>query len=722
MHKSSIIKKQYLNTVNNNTNNQNKIVNKLANPSSLRESNPSHSKNKISIRSNKVNMYPTKKENFRQNNNQSLIENKPKELKIYEKLKLTNRMYNYKQTDISISKDLDISKLTEKNLKINKTQVRDYQRKPNNFTNHNTSNINSLNVTKDNIRTRNIPKYKINSQESFNKIKLIGKERKINQEPHLTVATKNIIKIVPKSHHPPMESNEEKILIEKSSNITLNRLKNQVNTSLEKPPPKKDYKFISNMFSNPENTKDKKDISDLTRHKSLNFRKTSNDLTKSNILSKSIAVTSNTKVKTNNNLNRSSINTNKNNVVSEDKSLKKEEIKKVATNFARSNNQTFNRKSISTINDIKANTINANHKSQMNTNLRTQVNTNLATNKQNLNAKTLQPKNSVKSMNSHRPIAAKNSEKQETRVQYIHTIQNKPKPMNFNRLKPPKHVKTKSSIQKKEIKHSHDQINVSNLNLSSINKNNSNVKLKKNYSEINKFPIIKNDNNLLFLRNSFQKYNNPLSNRSINKFSQQSLNMKQLEDQMNKLCDSSIDSFSLIHEKSELNSLTASHNKMSSVGNNSDANKTFRNISKDDLDNLAFSDDQIEKEKEEEDVKNLNYNYYDANEEILDDYLAYNAEEQLEEQQEEPEQDDSGVLTVDQVKDIIVYFNFDDVDVEDESLFYVGDYRDFQMDSKQNYLDFFFNKKLQTDEEFNISPSTKDSISYRNSNFPVLTK
>ena len=113
--------------------------------------------------------------------------------------------------------------------------------------------------------------------------------------------------------------------------------------------------------------------------------------------------------------------------------------------------------------------------------------------------------------------------------------------------------------------------------------------------------------------------------------------MKQLEDQMNKLCDSSIDSFSLIHEKSELNSLTASHNKMSSVGNNSDANKTFRNISKDDLDNLAFSDDQIEKEKDEEDVKNLNYNYYDANEEILDDYLAYNAEEQLEEQQQQQE-------------------------------------------------------------------------------------
>ena len=266
MHKSSIIKKQNLNTVNNNnTNNQNKIVNKLANSSSLRESNPSHFKNKISISSNKVNkvgLYPTKKENFRQSNNQSLIENKPKDLKIYEKLKLTNRMYNNKQTDISISKDLDISKLTEKNLKINKTQVRDYQRKPNNFTNHNTNNINSLNVTKDNIRTRNIPKYKINSQESINKIKLIGKERKINQEPHLTVATKNIIKIVSKSHHPPMETNEEKILIKKSSNLTLNRLKNQVNTSLEKPPPKKDYKFISNMFSNPENTKDEKDISD----------------------------------------------------------------------------------------------------------------------------------------------------------------------------------------------------------------------------------------------------------------------------------------------------------------------------------------------------------------------------------------------------------------------------------------------------------------------------
>ena len=727
MYKSSIIKNQNPNTVNNNTNNKDKIVNKLKNPSSVRESTQSNFKNKVNITSNKLAMYPTKKVNFKQNNNESFIEKKPKDLKIYEKLKFTNRKYYYKQTDKSMSKDLDTSKLTEKNLKINKTQVREYNRKYNNLANNYTNNINSLNVTKENIttRTRNIRNFKINHRESNNKTKSIGKDKKINQEPHLTVATKNIIKIIPKSHHPTKETSEDKILIKKSSN--LNRLKNQVNTSLEKPPPKKDYKFISNMFSNPENNKDKKDIMELARHKSVNLRKKSYDLTKSNILSKSIAVTSNTKAKTNYDLNKSSINTNKKNVVNLNQSHNQEELKKNATNFAKSNNRTFNKKSIGTTNDMKTNTINTNHKLQINTNLKTQLNTNLATNKINLNNKTLQAKNSVKSMYSQKPVP-KNSEKQENRVQYIHTIQNKPKPVNFNRLKPLKHVKTKSSIQKKEIKHSHDQINVSNLNLSGINKNNSNVKLKKNYSEINKFSVSKNENNLLFFRNSFQQYNNSLSNRTINKFSQQYLNMKQLEDQMNKLCDSSLDSFSLIHEKSELNSMTASHNKMSSVGNKSDPNRTNRNISQDELDNLAFSDGQIEKEKNDDDLNNSNYNYFDAHEEILDDYMAYNAEEQPEvhaedqDQEQEQEQDDSGILTVDQVKDIIVYFNFDDVDVEDESLFYIGDYRDFQIDTKRNYLDFFFNKKIQTDDVFNISPSTKDSISFMNRNFLLSTK
>jgi len=727
MYKSSIIKNQNPNTVNNNTNNKDKIVNKLKNPSSVRESTQSNFKNKVNITSNKLAMYPTKKVNFKQNNNESFIEKKPKDLKIYEKLKFTNRKYYYKQTDKSMSKDLDTSKLTEKNLKINKTQVREYNRKYNNLANNYTNNINSLNVTKENIttRTRNIRNFKINHRESNNKTKSIGKDKKINQEPHLTVATKNIIKIIPKSHHPTKETSEDKILIKKSSN--LNRLKNQVNTSLEKPPPKKDYKFISNMFSNPENNKDKKDIMELARHKSVNLRKKSYDLTKSNILSKSIAVTSNTKAKTNYDLNKSSINTNKKNVVNLNQSHNQEELKKNATNFAKSNNRTFNKKSIGTTNDMKTNTINTNHKLQINTNLKTQLNTNLATNKINLNNKTLQAKNSVKSMYSQKPVP-KNSEKQENRVQYIHTIQNKPKPVNFNRLKPLKHVKTKSSIQKKEIKHSHDQINVSNLNLSGINKNNSNVKLKKNYSEINKFSVSKNENNLLFFRNSFQQYNNSLSNRTINKFSQQYLNMKQLEDQMNKLCDSSLDSFSLIHEKSELNSMTASHNKMSSVGNKSDPNRTNRNISQDEFDNLAFSDGQIEKEKNDDDLNNSNYNYFDAHEEILDDYMAYNAEEQPEvhaedqDQEQEQEQDDSGILTVDQVKDIIVYFNFDDVDVEDESLFYIGDYRDFQIDTKRNYLDFFFNKKIQTDDVFNISPSTKDSISFMNRNFLLSTK
>jgi hypothetical protein len=246
--------------------------------------------------------------------------------------------------------------------------------------------------------------------------------------------------------------------------------------------------------------------------------------------------------------------------------------------------------------------------------------------------------------------------------------------------------------------------------------------LKKNFSEVHQYK------NLLL---------NNLNHPHIDLFS----NSKRIQHELNNtISNASLGSFSLIHEKSEMNSNTKQAD--SSKSNSHIKSKLKSKSNSKEINVLEFVDIENLLEMEENKKKNpeaeieTDKGFYNNNDEnggedknVEEYYYDEQAEENVEEFcNEEPEQEDAedeGVLTVDQVKDIIVYFDFDELDVEDQCLFYENDYKEFEFYQKYKYIKYFFNKKsvpMQNDDTSDVSPSTKDSSSYRQTLIPLITK
>lgn len=92
---------------------------------------------------------------------------------------------------------------------------------------------------------------------------------------------------------------------------------------------------------------------------------------------------------------------------------------------------------------------------------------------------------------------------------------------------------------------------------------------------------------------------------------------------------------------------------------------------------------------------------------------------------EECDKNESGVLTFDEVKDIIVYFHFRDFDAKDKHVFGKNDYENFNKRKKQAYMNHFFNFHHEgatiNVPDINKSYSTKDSSSNKK-NFNSVIK
>lgn len=84
---------------------------------------------------------------------------------------------------------------------------------------------------------------------------------------------------------------------------------------------------------------------------------------------------------------------------------------------------------------------------------------------------------------------------------------------------------------------------------------------------------------------------------------------------------------------------------------------------------------------------------------------------------EDEEEDTSGVLAYDEVKDIIIYYDFSDIKSNESNLFYSNDYEEYQKEEKDFYLQYFgFNTKNNETK----SPSTNASSKTKTNYVPVI--
>lgn len=82
------------------------------------------------------------------------------------------------------------------------------------------------------------------------------------------------------------------------------------------------------------------------------------------------------------------------------------------------------------------------------------------------------------------------------------------------------------------------------------------------------------------------------------------------------------------------------------------------------------------------------------------------------------DKDESGVLTYDEVRDIIVYNDFNNIEQKDRHLFYKNDYQNFMMVGQYKYAKALFNN--QTKDSADKSGSTKDSSSNKKAHVTVI--
>jgi hypothetical protein len=79
----------------------------------------------------------------------------------------------------------------------------------------------------------------------------------------------------------------------------------------------------------------------------------------------------------------------------------------------------------------------------------------------------------------------------------------------------------------------------------------------------------------------------------------------------------------------------------------------------------------------------------------------------------EDKTNESGVLTFDEVKDIIVYYHFKDVNINERNIFFKNDVEIFNQENRMKYMNLFFNNQSEVGAviDNNKSYSTKDSSS-----------
>ena len=129
---------------------------------------------------------------------------------------------------------------------------------------------------------------------------------------------------------------------------------------------------------------------------------------------------------------------------------------------------------------------------------------------------------------------------------------------------------------------------------------------------------------------------------------------------------------------------------------------------------------------------NQTFDNDDDDEFVSSNRFGNNLDDDFEDDDDE-EEEDSGVLAYDDVKDIIVYFDMENIDYKDKWLFYKGDYQVFNSDNKGKYMKMWFDKEEGKDgknwysgkdkksmSKESKSPSTNDSNTTKNNYISVI--
>ena len=127
-----------------------------------------------------------------------------------------------------------------------------------------------------------------------------------------------------------------------------------------------------------------------------------------------------------------------------------------------------------------------------------------------------------------------------------------------------------------------------------------------------------------------------------------------------------------------------------------------------------------------------NQTFEDDDEFVSSNRFGNNLDDDFEDDDED-EEEDSGVLAYDDVKDIIVYFDMENVESKDKWLFYKGDYQVFNCENKGKYMKMWFDKEegkecknwysgkdKKSMSKESKSPSTNDSNTTKNNYISVI--
>ena len=123
---------------------------------------------------------------------------------------------------------------------------------------------------------------------------------------------------------------------------------------------------------------------------------------------------------------------------------------------------------------------------------------------------------------------------------------------------------------------------------------------------------------------------------------------------------------------------------------------------------------------------NDNNNYIDKKEEIIDDFNIKStktnddifSEDNDKKIEETSMEEDSGILSMNEIEDIIIYNNMKDINKEDNYLFEKNDYNIFLSEKKEKFYSYFFDKNNYNKDEDKIMKiySEKNGIKKKKEN------
>ena len=276
-------------------------------------------------------------------------------------------------------------------------------------------------------------------------------------------------------------------------------------------------------------------------------------------------------------------------------------------------------------------------------------------------------------------------------------------------------------------------------------------KKKKPYLNNINFNIFKNDNKSIrsnflnktgknikvsFYQNSKEKY---VRNTYRNLFMRKGLNSSNKTSFINLNYNTNLNNSSLLINKKKIsernlkvkniNSLTLfqlknkiSHNKINRISKitklkiNNDINKNLKmNNSKNTKTTTEINFNQNQSNNINNNLSSKINKYIDKKEEIVDDFNIKSTktnddvftESKYEKIEESSIEEESGILSMNEIEDIIIYNNMKNINKDDNYLFHKNDYNDYIKENKNKILFLFFDINNKIEENINKEIKTK---------------